>query len=207
MKILILSLLSLITTILFSISTKASFNIVPNGAPDFIIPKLKSYNYYLSSIPAGKYTLVVIYSNPEIYKTSKILQNKKIEIGIFPDLRYISSNSINMYKLFSQIPDKGKTKIFESKFITNTNPLTLDPLPFGLFFSVSNNEDNVVYSSGIDHKYIMIFKQKEKDEYLGFFDINFDNIFSDLIILLNYISPCSGGSGGGRGDSKGSNPF
>ncbi|MCS7164801.1 MAG: hypothetical protein RMJ51_00750 [Candidatus Calescibacterium sp.] len=205
---------TLINTIIFVVGllvfffsfSKASFKIVPNGIPDFFIPKLKKYNYHLASLPPGKYTLIVLYSNQQIQKKSQILQNKRIEIGIFPDLRYISSNSINMYRLFSDIPERGKTKIFESKFITNTNPVTFDPLPFSLFFSLSSSEDSVVYSSNVDHRYIMVFRHKEKEEYLGFFDIDFDNNFSDLIILLNYISQCSSGSGG-RGENKGNTPF
>jgi len=201
-----ITFLILFLIFVFFVSVKAAFNIIPPGTPDFIIPKLKNYNYYLSSIPAGKYTLIVIYSNQELYKTSEILKNKKMEIGIFPDLRYISSNSVNMYKLFSTIPEKGKTKIFESQFITDTNPLTFSPLPFSFYFSLSTNEDSVIYNSNIDHKYISIFKHKEKDEYLVFFDINFDGNFSDLIILINYISPCSS-SGGGRGGGKGNTPF
>ncbi|MEN3015524.1 MAG: hypothetical protein ABDH21_05675 [bacterium] len=196
----ILLILLLIIPWLFLTS---SFKIVPNGIPDFIASKMKNYNYYLLSIPPGKYTLIVVYSNPIISK-SDILKNKRIEIGIFPDLRYISSSSINAYKLFSEIPDKGKTKIFESKFITDTNPLTFNPLPFCMYFAVSTAQDNVIYNSNIDHKYIMIFKHKQKDEFLVFFDINFDNLFSDLIVLINFISVCSGG---GRGDSQGNSPF
>lgn len=190
--------------LLFLNKSNASFSIIPEGIPSFIIPKLKNYNYHLSSLAPGKYTLIVIYSTQEIYKKSEILKNKKIEIGIFPDLRYIST-SINTYKLFSSIPERGKTKIFESKFITNTNPINFDPLPFSLYFSLSNQEDTVIYNSQIDHQYITVFKHKEKEEYLAFFDLNFDKNFSDLIVLINYISACS--SSGGRGQNKGNNPF
>ncbi|MFN3995800.1 MAG: hypothetical protein ACK4GR_04630, partial [bacterium] len=62
----------------------------------------------------------------------------------------------------------------------------------------------VIYNSNVDHKFINIFKHKDKDEYLVFFDLNFDRKFSDLIILLNYVSPCSGG---GRGENQGNTPF
>lgn len=199
-----LFLLLIILTFLLS-HIKAAFNVLPYGIPDFIADKLKKYNYYSSSLVAGKYTLIVIYSNLELYKTSSILKNKKIEIGILPDFRYISSSSINAYKLFLSIPNKGNTKIFESQFIINTNPLTFQALPFSIYFSLSTNQDTVIYNSLIDTKYIYIFKHKGKDEYLVFFDLDCDNNFSDLIILLNYISPPSGQ--GGRGENKGNNPF
>ncbi|MFN4219576.1 MAG: hypothetical protein ACK4GJ_01480 [bacterium] len=195
--------ITFVSIIITTFLSFASFKVIPEGIPEFIIPKMKNYNYYSLSLAAGKYTSIVVHSDTEIYK-SDILKNKKIEIGIFPDLRYISSNSINIYKLFSGIPEKGKTKMFESKFITNTNPVTWEALPFGIYFSLSNNQDTVIYNSNVDHKFINIFKHKDKDEYLVFFDLNFDRKFSDLIILLNYVSPCSGG---GRGENQGNTPF
>jgi len=158
----------------------------------------------MSSIPPGKYTLLVLYSTERINNDISS-KSGKIEFGIFPDLKYISSNSINMYSFFYKIPQRGSTKIFESQFITETKPLTFQPLPFNLFFSITIRDDKVIYNSAIDHKYIMMFKHKEKEEYLVFFDVNFDKDFSDLIILLNYISACSG-SGGGRGP-QGNSPF
>jgi hypothetical protein len=183
----------------------ASFKIIPEGTPDFILPKLKNYSYNMSPIPAGKYTLIVVYSNEQLNQDIKSKQ-KKLEIGILPDLKYLQSNSINMYQLFDNIPQKGNTAIFESSFITNANPLTFEALPFNIFFSIKAKKDSVIYNSSLDHKYISIFKHKEKEEYLIFFDLNFDNNFSDLIILINYISACSN-SGGGRGNNQGNSPF
>lgn len=197
------TLTSFFIIIIMSLSI-ASFKIIPEGIPEFIIPKMKNYDYYSLPLQPGKYTSIVVHSETEIYKNSSILKNKKIEIGIFPDLRYISSNSINIYKLFSGIPEKGKTKMFESKFIINTNPIVWEALPFGIYFSLSNNQDTVIYNSNIDHKFIYIFKHKEKEEYLVFFDLNFDKKFGDLVILLNYVSACSGG---GRGENQGNTPF
>ncbi len=179
---------------------------IPKGIPTKIKEKLKKYNYYQSALEPGKYVIVVVYSIYDLTKKSNVLKNKEIEIGLLPDLKNLQNASLNFFKLFNKIPLQGETKNIETYFITNQNPTKFEALPFSISFIVSNKSDRVIINSNLDNKYIMIFKHKEKDEYLVFFDLDFDNSFSDLILLLVYMGPCSA-SGGGRGGSSGNEPF
>ena len=200
-------LLLFLLIFLFSLKllSKAGILAIPNGIPDKIKEKLKNYNYYQSALEPGKYVVIVVYSIYDLNKKSKVLKNKQIEIGLIPDFKNLQNSSINFFKIFSKIPSIGETKNFETYFITSQNPVEFKALPFSISFIISNNTDRVIVNSTLDNKYIMIYKHKEKDEYLAFLDLDFDNNFSDLILLLVYMGPCSGG--GGREGGSGNNPF
>ncbi|MGB9638003.1 MAG: hypothetical protein ACPL1F_01720 [bacterium] len=198
--------LGILVVLLIKIDNFAGILPIPKGIPQKVKEKLKNYNYYQSALEPGKYVIVVLYSIYDLPKKSKNLKNKEIEIGLIPDLKNLQNSSLNFYKIFNKIPLQGETKNIETYFITDQNPTKFEALPFSLSFIISNKSDRVIINSNLDNKYIMIFKHKEKDEYLVFFDLDFDNNFSDLILLLVYMGPCSA-SGGGRGGSSGNEPF
>lgn len=192
--------------LLIGLNTFGGILPIPKGIPQKIKEKLKSYNYYQSSLEPGKYVIITVYSIYDLPKKSKTLKNKEIEIGLIPDLKNLQNASINFFKLFNKIPLQGETKNIETYFITTQNPTKFEALPFSLSFILSNKSDRIIINSNLDNKYIMIFKHKEKDEYLVFFDLDFDNNFSDLVLLLVYIGPCSAPQGG-RGGSSGNDTF
>lgn len=192
--------------LLINLNNFAGILPIPKGIPQKVKEKLKNYNYYQSALEPGKYVIIVLYSIYDLPKKSKNLKNKEIELGLIPDLKYLQNSSLNFYKLFNKIPLQGETKNIETYFIVDQNPIKFQALPFSLSFIVSDKSDRVIINSNLDNKYIMIFKHKEKDEYLAFFDLDFDNSFSDLILLLVFMGPTSA-SGGGRGGSSGNEPL
>ncbi len=203
----IFKFLVILLFLLISLNIFGGILLTPNGIPQKIKEKLKNYNYYQSSLEPGKYVIITVYSIYDLPKKSKTLKNKEIEIGLIPDLKNLQNASINFYKLFNKIPSQGETKNIETYFITTQNPPKFEALPFSLSFILSNKSDRIIINSNLDNKYIMIFKHKEKDEYLAFFDLDFDNNFSDLVLLLVYMGPCSSSAQGGRGGSSGNAPF